>query len=59
MPDRVYAQVRERIDIFAPGGGFVFNNVQSNVPDEKFPPCSVRSATIHPVDGIRNPTATA
>jgi hypothetical protein len=34
-PDEVYRQVRERIDIFAPGGGFVFNsihNVQSNVP---------------------------
>ncbi len=34
-PDEVYRQVRERIDIFAPGGGFVFNsihNIQSNVP---------------------------
>jgi uroporphyrinogen-III decarboxylase len=36
-PEDVYRQVRERIDIFAPGGGFVFNsvhNVQSNVPLE-------------------------
>jgi hypothetical protein len=36
-PDEVYRQVRERIDIFAPGGGFVFNsihNIQSNVPAE-------------------------
>ena len=36
-PDEVYQQVRERIDIFAPGGGFIFNsvhNVQSNVPVE-------------------------
>jgi hypothetical protein len=36
-PEEVYRQVRERIDIFAPGGGFVFNsvhNVQSNVPVE-------------------------
>jgi hypothetical protein len=36
-PDEVYRQVRERIEIFAPGGGFVFNsihNVQSNVPVE-------------------------
>ena len=36
-PDEVYRQVRERIDIFAPGGGFVFNtihNVQANVPLE-------------------------
>ena len=34
-PEAVYREVRERIDIFAPGGGFVFNsihNVQSNVP---------------------------
>ncbi|MEI8044070.1 MAG: uroporphyrinogen decarboxylase family protein [Verrucomicrobiota bacterium] len=36
-PEEVYRQVRERIDIFAPGGGFVFNsihNIQSNVPAE-------------------------
>lgn len=34
-PGEVYREVRERIDIFAPGGGFVFNavhNVQANVP---------------------------
>jgi hypothetical protein len=36
-PEEVYRQVRERIDIFAEGGGFVFNsihNIQSNVPTE-------------------------
>ena len=36
-PDEVYREVRERIDIFAPGGGFVFNtvhNIQGNVPVE-------------------------
>jgi hypothetical protein len=36
-PEEVYREVRERIDIFSPGGGFVFNgihNVQSNVPTE-------------------------
>jgi hypothetical protein len=36
-PEEVYRQVRERIDIFAPGGGFVFNsvhNIQGNVPVE-------------------------
>ena len=36
-PDEVYREVRERIEIFAPGGGFVFNsihNVQGNVPIE-------------------------
>ena len=34
-PDEVYREVRERIDIFAPGGGFVFNtvhNIQANTP---------------------------
>ena len=36
-PDEVYREVRERIEIFAPGGGFVFNsvhNVQGNTPTE-------------------------
>ena len=36
-PEQVRQQVRERIRIFAPGGGFVFNqvhNVQANVPPE-------------------------
>ena len=36
-PEEVYREVRERIDIFGPGGGFVFNsihNVQSNVSTE-------------------------
>ncbi len=36
-PEEVYAQVRERIRIFSPGGGFVFNpvhNIQQNVPVE-------------------------
>lgn len=36
-PDEVYAEARERIRIFAPGGGFVFNtvhNVQARVPTE-------------------------
>lgn len=36
-PEEVYRQVRERIDIFAPGGGFVFNtvhNIQGNTPTE-------------------------
>jgi len=28
-PDDVYREVRERIDIFAPGGGFVFNTVHN------------------------------
>jgi hypothetical protein len=35
--DEVYREVRERIDVFAPGGGFVFNsvhNVQGNTPTE-------------------------
>lgn len=36
-PEEVYREVRERIDIFSEGGGFVFNpihNIQSNVPVE-------------------------
>lgn len=36
-PDEVYREVRERIEIFGEGSGFVFNsthNVQSNVPVE-------------------------
>lgn len=36
-PDEVRAQVRERLDIFGPGGGFVFNsihNVQPRTPIE-------------------------
>ena len=36
-PDEVYREVRERIDIFNDGGGFVFNtihNIQGNAPIE-------------------------
>ena len=36
-PQEVYDQVRQRIEIFHPGGGFVFNtihNVQANTPTE-------------------------
>ncbi len=36
-PEEVYREVRERIDIFSDGGGFVFNtihNIQSNVSTE-------------------------
>ncbi len=36
-PEDVYREVRERIEIFGPGGGFVFNaihNVQANTPTE-------------------------
>ncbi len=36
-PDEVYREVRERVDVFAPGGGFVFDaihNVQANTPIE-------------------------
>ena len=35
--EEVYREVRERIEIFAPGGGFVFNavhNIQGNTPTE-------------------------
>jgi hypothetical protein len=36
-PEEVYRQVRERIDIFSPGGGYVFStihNIVSDVPTE-------------------------
>lgn len=36
-PEEVYSHVQERLDIFAPGGGFVFNqvhNVQAHTPPE-------------------------
>ena len=36
-PEEVYREVRERIEIFGPGGGFVFNtvhNVQATTPTE-------------------------
>ncbi len=36
-PDEIERHVRERIEIFAPGGGYVFNqihNVQADVPPE-------------------------
>ena len=36
-PEEVYREVRERIDLFAPDGGFVFNtvhNIQGNTPTE-------------------------
>jgi uroporphyrinogen-III decarboxylase len=36
-PEEVYNEVRERIRIFGPGGGFVFNpvhNVQAGTPPE-------------------------
>jgi uroporphyrinogen-III decarboxylase len=36
-PDEIRQHVKERLEIFAPGGGFVFNqvhNIQANVPPE-------------------------
>jgi len=36
-PDEIRRHVRERLEIFAPGGGYVFNqvhNIQANVPPE-------------------------
>ena len=37
-PQEVRDEVRERIEIFAPGGGFVFStihNIQANTPDRE------------------------
>ena len=36
-PDEVRQHVKERMEIFSPGGGYVFNqvhNIQANVPPE-------------------------
>ncbi|MEF8788199.1 MAG: uroporphyrinogen decarboxylase family protein [Planctomycetota bacterium] len=36
-PEEVREQVKRRVDIFAPGGGFVFNaihNIQARTPPE-------------------------
>jgi uroporphyrinogen-III decarboxylase len=36
-PEEVYSEVRERIEIFGDGGGFVFDsvhNIQANTPTE-------------------------
>ena len=53
-PDEVYREVRERIEIFAPGGGFVFNsvhNVQGNTPTREHP----RHVPRHPRQrGLKN-----
>ena len=41
-PEEIERHVKERIEIFAPGGGFVFtqiHNVQANVPPENVVAC--------------------
>jgi uroporphyrinogen decarboxylase len=38
-PSEVRAQVLERLKIFAPGGGFVFNTVHNILPD--VPPANI------------------
>ncbi|MEN6605584.1 MAG: uroporphyrinogen decarboxylase family protein, partial [Bryobacteraceae bacterium] len=38
-PDEVCEQVKRRVEVFAPGGGFVFNtvhNVQARTPVQNF-----------------------
>ena len=32
-PEKVKEHVKERLDVFAPGGGFVFNTVHNILPD--------------------------
>lgn len=39
MPDEIDAHVKERIEIFAPGGGFVFNQIHNIMPN--VPPRSI------------------
>ena len=41
-PEQVKAQVKERLDILARGGGYVFNtihNIMGNVPAENIAAC--------------------
>jgi hypothetical protein len=52
-PDQVYSEVRERIDIFNEGGGFVFDavhNVQGNTPMENIEAMfrAIRDSAGHP-----------
>jgi uroporphyrinogen-III decarboxylase len=53
-PEEVAAQVRERIRVFAPGGGFVFNpihNIQQGTPPENIAAAydTARSAGVYPI----------
>jgi uroporphyrinogen decarboxylase len=55
-PEEVAAQVRERIQIFAPGGGFVFNtlhNIQQGTPPENILAAydTARTAGAYPMAG--------
>ena len=49
-PDEVAQHVREQIDIFAPGGGYVFNQIHNIQPD--VPPANV-IAMFDAVTGFR------
>ncbi|MBE3064333.1 MAG: methyltransferase, partial [Spirochaetes bacterium] len=53
-PDEVAAEVRERIRILAPGGGFVFNpihNIQQGTPPENIAAAyeAARAAGVYPI----------
>ena len=53
-PEQVAAEVRERIRIFAPGGGFVFNpihNIQQGTPPENIVAAyeAARAAGVYPI----------
>jgi uroporphyrinogen-III decarboxylase len=53
-PDEVAAEVRERIRILAPGGGFVFNpihNIQQGTPPENIEAAfeAARAAGVYPI----------
>jgi hypothetical protein len=55
-PEEVAAQVRERVRIFAPGGGFVFNtihNIQQGTPPENILAAydTARTAGAYPIGG--------
>jgi hypothetical protein len=55
-PEEVAAQVRERLRIFAPGGGYVFNaihNIQQGTPPENIAAAydTARTAGVYPLAG--------
>lgn len=57
-PDQVAAEVRERIRLFGPGGGFVFNpihNIQQGTPPENIVAAydAAREAGVYPLEKLR------
>ena len=56
-PDEVRAQTRERLDILAPGGGFVFNTVHNILPEVSPENLLAMVETVHAWPGTPEPLA--